>query len=134
MGNIDCKLKYATKDGGLTAESDSNAAILVSEGTYPYVPPAASSSSSTTTSSVSTTSSATTSSFSYAPSSTADYPCPAAANGTVYMDTGTSSPGLYNIYCGQNILNDDLDTPPNIDTFDECLQACDVYVDSGYGG
>ncbi|MCJ1418553.1 hypothetical protein MMC32_004901 [Xylographa parallela] len=121
--------------GGLTAETDSTAAILESEGTYPYLPPAGSGSGSTSTfSSTSTTAStSTTSAFTYGPSSVVDAPCPSATNGTVYTDAGTTNPGTYNIYCGQNILYDDLTTPPNVNDFDECLQACDAYVDSGYG-
>ncbi|MCJ1380614.1 hypothetical protein MMC17_003722 [Xylographa soralifera] len=136
LDNVQCKLKYATKDGGLEAESDATSAILVSQDTYPYVPPAGSGSgsgSSTTSSGTSSTSSATTSSFSYGPTSVVDAPCPSAANGTVYTDASTSSPGTYNIYCDQNIQYDDLTAPANINTFDECLQACDVYVNTGYG-
>ncbi|MCJ1434502.1 hypothetical protein MMC27_003871 [Xylographa pallens] len=141
LDTVQCKLKYATKDGGLTAETDSTAAILESEDTYPYVPPAASgsssasaSASSSTSSGTSTTGSATTTSaFTYGPSSVVDAPCPSATNGTIYTDAGTAAPGTYNVYCGQNILYDDLTTPANINDFDECLQACDAYVPAGYG-
>jgi len=46
---------------------------------------------------------------------------------------GTTNTGTYNIYCSQQIQYDNLDSPPNINSFDECMQACDVYVAGNYG-
>ena len=130
LSDENCKLKYSFV-GGLVNEGDSSTAILVTEDSN--APPASPDTTSSATSSSSSTTSATTSSYSYGPSSTVDAPCPTATNGTTYTDQGTLA-GTYNIYCGQNIQYSDIETPPNINSFDACMQACDSYMQPSTGG